>query len=164
LNKRAIQEFVLQATIGAIYFILVLVFNFISFEVIQFRIAEALLVLIFFNKKHIIGLSIGTLLANLLSPFGIIDALLGTLATVISLVIMYFIKKVWYIGLLIPGIINGIIIGSEITILNGVSIFSSIHLINCLWVLLGELVVMIVIGLPFYLTLNKNNQLRNIVS
>lgn len=54
-----LKDIVIQMTISAIYVVLVFVFYFMSFEAIQFRIAEILLVLVFFNKKHTIGIVFG---------------------------------------------------------------------------------------------------------
>ena len=68
MNKMYLKDLIFQALIGAIYVVLVLVLIPISFGQVQFRIAEALLVLVFFNKKNMIGLLLGTFVANLFSP------------------------------------------------------------------------------------------------
>jgi len=48
-----------QAMLAAIYVVLVYIFQFASFGLVQFRIAELLMIFILFDKKSIIGLTIG---------------------------------------------------------------------------------------------------------
>lgn len=73
-----------SAMIAAIYVVLVMIFQPISFGPIQFRIAEALTVLPFFTPAGIPGVTIGCLLANILGGANIFDILFGTLATLIG--------------------------------------------------------------------------------
>ncbi|MDY0115275.1 MAG: QueT transporter family protein, partial [Acholeplasmatales bacterium] len=57
-----IKDLIKQALIAAIYLVLVIIFWEFSFKEIQFRIAEILLILIFFDKKSIIGLTLGVII------------------------------------------------------------------------------------------------------
>ena len=76
-----------NAMIASIYVVLLYVFQFLSFELVQFRIAELLLVLVLFNAKSFYGITIGTFVGNMLfSPYGFVDAVVGTIATIITLV------------------------------------------------------------------------------
>ena len=64
-NKKAL--FITQAAvIAALYVVLVVVFNYISFGPIQFRVAEALTILPYFTPAAIPGLFIGCILANVI--------------------------------------------------------------------------------------------------
>lgn len=154
----SIRDLIIQVTIAAIYVVLVLAFYFMSFEVIQFRIAEILLVLVFFNKKHTIGLVLGTFIANWIGIFGIIDAIYGSIATLITCLLLIQFKKNWIPALiLIPAIINGVIISLEIAVL-----YDLWHefLVNFLWISLGELTVLTLLGIPFKLFLDKSEVLH----
>lgn len=154
----AIRDVIKQAMIAAAYVVLVLVFQFMSFEAIQFRIAEVLLILVFFDKKSIIGLSIGTFLANwLLSPFGIADAVFGTMATVLALVLMRELKRHVWLALLMPAIANGIIIGWMLNLFLELPFWET-----ALWIFLGEAAVLYVLGLPLYLVLRKHQAFRDL--
>jgi len=145
--------------IAAMYVVLVFVFQILSFETIQFRIAEVLLVLIFFDKKSFIGLTIGTFLANyLMSPYGIVDALFGTLATVLALILMMLISKPKVMSLLFPALTNAVVIGVMISIMNQIP-----FLPIAFWVFLGEAVVMLVLGLPVYLYLDSNTHFKEMM-
>ncbi|MCD8380917.1 MAG: QueT transporter family protein [Lachnospiraceae bacterium] len=81
------------AMIAAIYVVLVYLFNYWSFGVIQFRIAEALTILPYFTPAAIPGLFVGCFLANLLSGALVGDVVFGALATLIGAVGTYFAGK-----------------------------------------------------------------------
>ncbi|WP_025724772.1 QueT transporter family protein [Acholeplasma granularum] len=157
-NSLTLRDLVIQVTIAAIYVVLVFVFYFMSFEAIQFRVAEILLVLVFFNKKHTIGIVFGTFLANYFGAFGLIDALYGSLATLITCILLYTFRKQWLLALLlIPGIINGFVISFEISY--HFDTFN-VYWFNFLTILLGELVVVALFGIPFKLSLDKTSVLH----
>lgn len=118
------------------YVVLTLICYPFSFGMIQVRIAEALMLLVCYNKKYSIALIIGCFIANLFSSLGIIDCAFGTLATAIACVIMMFIKNK-YIAFIIPVITNAFIIALELYIVSGVP-----YLLSALYVGLGELVSM----------------------
>ncbi|MCD7738442.1 MAG: QueT transporter family protein [Lachnospiraceae bacterium] len=82
------------AMIAAIYVVLVCIFNYWSFGVIQFRIAEALTILPYFTPAAIPGLFIGCFLANLLGGSVIGDVVFGSLATLIGAVGTYFAGRI----------------------------------------------------------------------
>ncbi|MGC9114647.1 MAG: QueT transporter family protein [Fervidicoccaceae archaeon] len=85
----------------------------IAYGPIQARISDILLVLPFskrFGKKAIIGLTVGALLSNLISPYGIYDIVLGTIANFFASSSVYLSRKIpvnWKYSLVI-GIIGGI--------------------------------------------------------
>ena len=159
MKNYVLKDFILQSMIAAIYVVLVFVFQFLSFETVQFRIAEVLLILVFFNKKHAIGLTLGTFVANyLMSPYGIVDALFGTLATVIALILMIIISKPKLLSLLFPALSNAVVIGLMISIMNQIP-----FLPIAMWVFLGEAAVMLVLGYPLYIYLNDNQHFKEIM-
>ena len=153
MNKFTIKDLIVEVTIAAIYVVLVLAFYFMSFEAIQFRIAEILLVLVFFNKKHTIGLVTGTFIANWIGVFGIVDALFGASATLIVCLLLIIFQKYPKLSLaVIPALVNGIIVSLEICLL-GES--WTLFLPNLAWIALGEAVVMIILGIPFKSLIEK---------
>lgn len=155
----SIKNLVINSMIAVIYIILVFVFNFLSFELIQFRVAEFLLILFIFNKKTSYGLLLGTFFANyFLSPFGLIDALFGTLATAFALVLIYLIK-INFLKFLAPSIANGLIIGLMLNYLLELPFLETFF-----WIFLGELVVMYLIGYPIYIILKKNSHFNSIIN
>jgi uncharacterized membrane protein len=158
MKNSALPVVLQQTMIAASYVVLVFAFQVLSFETVQFRIAEVLLVLMFFNKKSIFGLTIGTFIANwLLSPYGIIDAAFGSLATFIACLLMILLSKHVVLALVSPAISNGLIIGLMIAVMNQIPFLPIFF-----FVFLGEAVVLYLLGFPLYKVLKKNKDFQEL--
>src|SRR5690554_5700808 len=96
-----LKDFGIEVTIAALYVVLVVAFYFMSFQAIQLRIAEILLVLVLFNKKHTIGIVFGTFIANWIGEFKIVDAFFGSFASLIVCLLLILLKKFWHIMLIL---------------------------------------------------------------
>lgn len=127
---------------------------------VQFRFSEALTVLAAFTPAAIPGLTIGCFLGNLGSPYGMVDIVCGTLATLFAALCAYAVRNVRVknlplLSMFFPVLFNGLIVGAEITLFlpEGFTFYG--FLINALWVALGELVVCYVGGVPLSLAIEK---------
>lgn len=70
---------------AALYTVITVILAPISFYEIQVRISDSLLALsLMFGPPAIIGTSVGCFIANMLGPFGIVDALGGSLANLVA--------------------------------------------------------------------------------
>ena len=99
------------AMIAAIYVVLCVVFQPISYGAIQTRIAEALTILPFFTPAAIPGLFIGCLIANLLGGGILVDVICGSAATLIGAVGTYMLRnKSRYLAPLPPIAANVLIV------------------------------------------------------
>ena len=92
MNKVNLKRIVRLSVVTSIYVVLTIVFNFLSYGDIQFRIAEILILLCFFRKDYAISLILGCLISNIFSPMGIMDMIFGTVATALSVVCVMFTK------------------------------------------------------------------------
>jgi uncharacterized membrane protein len=128
--------------IAAIYVVLTLTLSPIAFEMIQFRLSELILLIVFYRKDWSVGLMVGTFIANYLGPFGLSDAMVGTMATGLSLLAMTTTHRLW-LASLYPTVINGLLIGLLLSLVNETPFW-----INVSWVALGQFVVLTMIGLP----------------
>lgn len=72
------------ALVAAIYVVLTITppLNAISYGAYQFRIAEMMNFLAFYNRKYIVGVTIGCMIANLIG-FGVIDVFVGGGSTLV---------------------------------------------------------------------------------
>lgn len=152
MKKFTIIDLARQAIIAALYVALVLIFYSLSYDAIQFRVAELLLVLVFFDKKSVVGLTVGAITANLFSPMLLYDLLFGVGATVITLALMVLLKKWPYIALLVPSLVNGPLVGLMLNIATGAP-----FILTSIQVFLGEFIVTYIFGLPLYYLLKKFN-------
>ena len=83
--------------ISAIYVVLCMVLEPFSFGVIQFRISELLCLLSIELPYAIIANTLGCLIANmLLGGLGIIDTIIGSLATLLACIFAYLLRNYKY--------------------------------------------------------------------
>ena len=81
MNKDLRDKLILPAVVGGLYAALTVLLAPISYMSLQFRISEALCVLPLFFPYTSVGLFVGCAVANLLSPVGVLDIVFGSLAT-----------------------------------------------------------------------------------
>lgn len=162
MNKKKTYFVVLAAIIAAIYAGLTYISAIvgIAYGSIQFRFSEALTVLPVFTPAAIPGLTIGCLISNLTSPYGIVDILCGTFATFSATTLSYLTRKIKFkdlplLSALFPVITNAVIVGLEITLLMPEGFKFTAFLLSACQIALGETVVSFGLGLPLYKTLRK---------
>ncbi len=161
-QKSHLKYIITAALIAAIYAALTYFGSFfgLSYGPIQVRFSEALTVLPIFTPAAIPGLTIGCFIANI-GSFNLLDMLFGTLATLISAVLTYYLrnikfKKLPLLALLPPVLINAVVIGLEIALFflpEGLSFYGFI--ISALQVGTGQIIACYGLGLPLYLTLKS---------
>ena len=149
------KDIVQNGLLAAVYVALTYVLAPISFQAIQFRVSEILVLSCFFNKKKTIGLTLGCLISNLVSPLGLMDIGFGTLATLLACIGIMFSKHL-IVAIFFPVISNGIIVGLELYII-GEPLWFSMGMVA-----LGELAVMIV-GYIIIMLIRKGKRFFNIV-
>ena len=86
MRKFTARDLTLAAMVAALYAVMGCFGDILSltFGPVQFRFAEALTVLPFVFPSAAPGLAVGCLITNLLSPYGPMDVIFGTLATAIA--------------------------------------------------------------------------------
>ena len=158
--RKKIRFLVYGALIAALYVALTYLQNFLipgsATWAIQFRASEALCVLAFFTPAAIPGLSIGCFLFNLTYSAALpLDALVGTLATLLATAGMYLTRKltirgVPILGLLMPALSNAFLVGWELTVYIGGGFW-----LNALYVAIGEAAVLFTLGWILYSTMKN---------
>ncbi len=151
--------------IASVYAVVTLALAFISYGPIQFRISEILMFLPLLGKEYILALTLGCFLANVIGLYGVPDIVFGTLATLISAILVYltpnFIKNsklTLFVASLWPTIVNALIIGWMLFKFFGVP-----FIIGALEVGFGQFVVITLVGLPVFNMVNNKygNKLKN---
>ena len=174
-NKRVL--YITQAAvIAALYAVLTIGQNALlpgtASAAVQFRVAEALTVLAIYTPAAIPGLTIGCIIANsssVTAGLGFYDLSFGSLASLLAAIAMYLlrnvrIKNIPFPALLMPALFNGVIVGLEIAIFfldTGFTLTGFLVSGGC--VALGEFVVLMVLGIPLCILLNKQGRKMKIV-
>lgn len=144
MKRLDVKTIALNAMIAAAYAVLTLVLAPISYGSVQMRISEVMIFFAYYNKKYIPGLILGCLIANLASPLGVWDIVFGTLATALAVTAMWKVRN-RYLGALAGGVINGVIVGAELTLL-----FKELPFyLNAAYVFIGEVVVLMIGAFAF---------------
>lgn len=158
LNKNQdVKKLVKLAMVAGIYAALTIGLAPISYLNVQFRISEILVLLVFMNSSYTWALTVGCFIANMLGPNGIGDVIFGTLATFISCLAIIQTKKYLkdskyslIVSSIWPSIINGLIIGLMLN-----NFYNLPLVLSILEVMMGEFVVVTIIGVPFFSLFKK---------
>ena len=142
------------AEIAAFYVVLTWISTLLGLSsgVIQVRFSEALCILPMFMPSAIPGLTIGCLIANLLSGCVVIDVFVGAFATFLGAVGTYLLKKQKYLAFLPPILSNAFIVPWVLKFAYGIG--------DAYWLLvitvgLGEVVSVGLLGFILYRSLKK---------
>ena len=149
------------AMVAALYAALTLGLAPLSYGAVQVRVSEFMTLLAFYDKGLIPGLipglTLGCLISNVGSPFGITDMLIGTSATFLGLYFMRFCRSA-FLASLMPVFSNGLLIGFELNYMADLPLLPTMG-----YVALGEIISVTILGnllLPLFL---KNETVRNIL-
>ena len=142
------RQLALAGVIAALYAVLSYfsgIFG-IAYGPIQCRFSEALCVLPFFFPAATPGLFLGCLAANLLSPFGALDIVFGSLATLLAALWTQRVHHRW-LAPLPPVICNALIVGAVLTVQQVPGeLFLGTFAYNALTVGLGEAIACFLLG------------------
>lgn len=147
MRKNSVREMTLAAMLGAVYAVLTMVLPIPQYLGVQVRLAEALTVLPFLFPAATPGLFVGCLIANLLSPYGLLDVVAGSTATLLACMWTQRLKNRWLAPL--PAVIcNAVVVGAVIAFSQtgfGPA-FLPAYVINAVSVGLGELIASVILG------------------
>jgi uncharacterized membrane protein len=139
------------AIIAASYAGLTLALEPFSFAQIQIRIAEAMCILPLFTPAAVPGLTIGCLVANIFgSPFGWLDWVVGTSATLLAALATYILRRWKWISPLYAVIFNAFAVGFVLNFMGGWPFWPSVG-----FVAVGETIACFGLGLPLMLLMEK---------
>lgn len=155
MNTRKLAK---TAVIAAGYAAITLILAPISFGPVQLRLSEVLTCLPIFMPSSIIGLTLGCVISNMVCGYGMLDIILGSLATLIGALGTRAFRKKPLIAMLCPVLSNALIVGPMLFF---AAPESSALLFNVLTVGLGELAACVILGLPLIKILKKKPELFN---
>jgi len=157
-----IKELTRLAIVAAIYVVLTMAVAPISYGPIQFRISEILLLLVFYKPKYAYSLVIGCFIANLFSPYGWIDLLLGTGQTLVTVLLITVAQKnkmpLWLSSL--AATITTPLIGVAIYLASGAGV---LFWLTTGQIAIGEFVVVSIIGVALFKALERNKKVMSII-
>lgn len=159
-NGKTIIKIVSAALIAAAYAVLTLAFANLSYLTVQCRVSEALTILPVFIQSAVPGLTLGCFISNIFSPVSPLDMVFGTAATLIAAILTRKLRNIKISGVpvlsfLMPVIVNGIIIGAEITVFASEQASLAVFAATAVSIAAEELIPCLLLGIPFYLVIEK---------
>lgn len=109
MNHCKIKNLVQIALVASLYVVMSLVIAPFSYGPIQVRLSEMLNLLVVYDKKYIYAVTLGCALANISSPYGITDIIVGAGSTFVTLWVCYwairhlksFATKLWVVAAIV---------------------------------------------------------------
>lgn len=167
MRKFATRDLTLAAMVAAVYFVLCYFGNIfqLTFGPVQVRLGEALTVLPFLFPATAPGLALGCLLTNILSPYGPIDMVAGTLATAIAAWLTAKMPR-WYLAALPPIVMNALLLPpmwawAATGAINGA--FWASYGLNLWTFVVGEALACYVLGTVLLMALPKVRYFRTMI-
>ncbi len=150
------KKLTFAALTAGLYVILTLIASMMGLSngVIQIRFSEGLTILPVFTSSAIPGLTLGCVIANIISGAHIYDVIFGSLATFIGAVFTRIFRKNKYLAIMSPIISNTLIIPLILSYVY--------HFEGALWyfaftVFIGEVISCGVLGLWLHKFITKHN-------
>lgn len=180
MSRYSTTQITRAALIAAMYIIFTMIppFSAISYGAVQFRLGEALVLLPFLLDEAVAGVAVGCLVANLFSPFGLIDVVIGTGVTTLAALLTRHMRrtgKLW-LSAIPPIVLNALIVPVYVSTLAlpGAESLPLAHsltaglrfvLAHFSWgiytpvafsILAGEAAVVILLGIPVLVLVRRN--------
>lgn len=160
------KKLVVSAVVAALYVLLGLLSSALglAWGPVQLRLSEALCVLPCILPGSALGLTIGCVIFNLLSPYGPVDLICGSLATLLAALATAKIKKP-ALAWLPPVLCNALVIGAMLAWYEtGFSAgFWRLFGFNALWVGIGEALSCCLLGAFLLKLVPKLPSLRGMI-
>ena len=171
--KNELKFIVLSIMVASIYTAVSIAIPYISFNALQFRLAEILCILPLVSRKYIFGVTLGCFITNLIGAMsgtnllGYMDCFIGTFATYLSLVMLYQFKNIKLkdkpiLSLMMPVIINAIIRGAELAFALFPENMLEGFIISGSQIFISQFVICVVLGLVIYDKIINNKALKKI--
>ena len=152
------KKLVRISVVAALYIVLTLALPAMAYGPIQFRLSEVMTLLAFIDPFYILPLTLGCAIANIGSPFGIIDIIVGSLASFLALYSMSKTKNI-YIACLFPTLFCNLI-GLEFLLLSNEPI--NLFLVTG-QIMISEFIVVSIIGVSLFKIIEKNDYMINML-
>lgn len=149
--RTAVGELAKTALVAALYVTVTIMLSVISFGAIQLRLSEMFNYLALYNKRYVVAVTGGVVIANFMSPTWILDVPIGGIATLLVLLLCRRLTKNIKNDALKMGVtamiftLSMFTVAGQLTILLGLPFWLTYFTVG-----LGELLSMTVGGMIMY--------------
>lgn len=145
--------------VAAVYIAVTATISYMAFGPIQLRFSEILVLLAFINPVYGYGVAMAVFISNLLlSPLGLIDAIIGTASTLLAVLLISKTKNL-FLATLWPTITAAIFVGPMLHIfLENVPLLGAIISVG-----IGQFIVLTCLGYPVFKLILNNKALYSTI-
>lgn len=163
MKKITPRQIALSGIAAGLYVAVTVLTASFAYGSIQFRIADAMCLLVCIEPSLTVGLTLGCLIANLFSTVSALDIIIGTAGTLLGCLLTVHIKKTWLLP--IPTILsNAILVGAMLSwVLMPASEFWQGFAIMGGEVALGEAVVLYALGVPLVIAMRRTGLMERLL-
>ena len=163
MKKLTTRQIALNGVIAGLYAAITILTASFAYGNIQFRIADALCVLVALDPSLTIGLTLGCLIANIFSTVSALDIVIGTAGTLLGCLLAAKVRKDWLVP--VPVILaNAVLVGAMLAYVLTPGALLQGFLINGGEVLLVEAVVLYALGVPLLLFFRKSGLMDRLLN
>ena len=162
MKKLNTRQIALNGVVAGLYAAITILTASFAYGDIQFRIADAMCLLVVLEPSLTVGLTLGCVIANIFSTVSVLDIVVGSAATLLAALLTARCQKKW-LAPLPPVIANTVLIGLVLAYEQaGTSAaFWPTYAFNALTVGLGEAVACYGLGGLLLWRLDKSNALQH---
>ena len=162
MKKLNTRQIALNGVVAGLYAAITILTASFAYGDIQFRIADAMCLLVVIEPSLTVGLTLGCVIANIFSTVSVLDIVVGSAATLLAALLTARCKKMW-LAPLPPVLANTVLIGLVLAYEQaGTSAaFWPTYGFNALTVGLGEVVACYGLGMLLLWRLSKSTALQN---
>ena len=163
MKKITPRQIALSGIAAGLYVAVTVLTASFAYGSIQFRIADAMCLLVCIEPSLTVGLTLGCLIANLFSTVSALDIIIGTAGTLLGCLLTVHIKRTWLLP--IPTILsNAILVGAMLSwVLMPASEFWQGFAVMGGEVALGELVVLYALGVPLVIAMRRTGLMERLL-
>ncbi|WP_042352917.1 QueT transporter family protein [Bacillus massiliigorillae] len=92
-SRTSVSELTKTSLVAALYVAVTVVISVISFGAVQLRLSEMFNYLALYNKRYVVGVTLGVILANFMSPTWVLDVPIGGISTFLVLILCRAVTK-----------------------------------------------------------------------
>ena len=160
MKKITTRQIALNGVVAGLYVAITILTASFAYGNIQFRVADAMCLLVCIEPSLTVGLTLGCLISNLFSTVSALDIIIGTAGTLLGCLLTVHIKKTWLLP--IPTILsNAVLVGAMLSwVLMPAAEFWKGFFVMGAEVAAGEIVVLYALGVPLVLAMKKSGFLE----
>ena len=162
MKKLTTRQIALNGVVAGLYAAITILTASFAYGNIQFRIADSLCVLVVLEPSLTVGLTLGCLISNIFSTVSALDIVIGTAGTLLGCLLAARVKRDWLVP--VPVILaNAVLVGAMLAYVLTPDALVQGFFINGGEVLLGEAVVLYLLGVPLLLFFRRSGLMEKLL-